>query len=79
MSSIHESPHRERHVGIIGNNSGSSCTNNNIQQTAQKTLITLIFVTIAAIAFGIWGRWGAPVDRTTIRSIAVLTLENQMK
>ena len=42
---------------------------------------TLIAVTILAVVFGIWGRWGGggrDFDPSSIRSIAVLALENQM-
>ena len=39
---------------------------------------TLIAVTILAVAFGIWGRWGGSAPKNEIRSIAVLALDNQM-
>ncbi len=55
------------------------------QDTKQTKPLTgngaLIAVAIAAVAFGIWGRWGTggrDFDPTSIRSIAVLALENQM-
>lgn len=38
----------------------------------------LAIIAVVAVAFGIWGQWESPVDRSIIRSVAVLPLANMM-